>query len=266
MANACVFCGDASRGPTKEHVVSDWISELFGHYPGGMSQRLAEDGTVQSWATVPFQDTVRVVCKRCNEGWMSRLESRVKNVLGPMLVQGWITTLSPRTQAAIAFWAAKTALVLDHLQPRARVVPDTEYPALYAAKSALPSHLVWLGYRSRQVDSAGELLGSSLKQPITHITLAEGSDRAAFRERLKRWGPRVVACTASPSVGRVVFQVFGHTLPTKVEISARTEQAGVVERIWPGSAGSHHRAAALLDRVHRRHRGASPRFDKPPES
>jgi hypothetical protein len=234
MPNACVFCGDDSSGPSNEHVFGDWISNLFGHYPDGTSQLLAEDGTVRSWGTVPFQDRVRVVCRRCNTGWMSQLEGRVKAVLGPMLLRGWITSLSPRTQADIAFWAAKTALVLDHLQPRARVVPETEYAALHSAQSALPAHMVWLAHRSRQVDQMGDLLGSSLKQPITHIALSENQDAGPFRDRLEQWvaeGRGMYRITFT--VGRVVFQVFGHSLPTQVGISAQSEQASVVQRIWP---------------------------------
>jgi len=74
MANVCVFCGTTTAKITNEHVFADWISEPFRHEPVGTAEMVESDGSTRAFPAVPFQQKVRVVCKPCNEGWMSSLE------------------------------------------------------------------------------------------------------------------------------------------------------------------------------------------------
>ena len=101
--------------------------------------------------------------------------SRVAPILGPMIKHGWITPLSLPSQADIAFWAVKTALVIDQFYPAARLIPDSEYPALYAAQQPLPAHLVWIAHRR----DPRENLASSLKEPITEIQVPSDNPNLA---------------------------------------------------------------------------------------
>ncbi len=130
MANACVFCGDDSARLTDEHVFADWISEFFKKHLGvhfdGVSQLVDESGRVTQYPMVPFQQEVKIVCQGCNGGWMRRMEDSVQPILKPMML-GERTRVRAGPQKRLASWAAKTALVLDHLHPAARVVPDSHY-------------------------------------------------------------------------------------------------------------------------------------------
>lgn len=48
--------------------------------------------------------TVGEVCRKCNEGWLSRLEERVKAIACPAIV-GRRCVWSPKEQRTLALWA-----------------------------------------------------------------------------------------------------------------------------------------------------------------
>ena len=66
------------------------------------------------------------VCKSCNNTWMSVVENRVKEFLGPMIVRHEKTNLSLEQQQLLATWAVKTAYLVElafHLKyPRRRPI------------------------------------------------------------------------------------------------------------------------------------------------
>jgi hypothetical protein len=55
---------------------------------------------------------VRYLCKDCNTGWMSRLESDTKPFLEP-LIHDSASTLDFPQQCLLSFWIAKTAMVFE---------------------------------------------------------------------------------------------------------------------------------------------------------
>jgi hypothetical protein len=215
MANACVFCGTTTEKITNEHVFADWISELFGHEPEGAAELIESDGSTRAFPAVPFQQKVRVVCKPCNEGWMSGLEVAVKDFLAPMLLEGQQTTLSPDEQRALATWSVKTAMMMDHLHPKELVVPVVQFSEFYAAMAPLPGHLVWLGFRERLDDKTERpLLGSVLKQSVGEFLVTP--DAAKETEQWHKEGRNVYRVTFM--IGHVAFQVFGHNLLTHMRV------------------------------------------------
>jgi hypothetical protein len=228
MANPCIFCGDDRDRLSDEHVVADWISDLFSAYPTGIAQLVGSDGRIRQWDQVPFQQKVKVVCEKCNTGWMASLEREAKPILTPMLL-GQRQEVRPRTQKLLALWVVKTALVMEHLQPKARVIPDSEYRSLYLSRSPLPTHLVWLGHQTVPRDRTGDLLGAVRKQPITHMNADPASEG-----QILQWvseGRKMYRMTFR--VGNLVAQVFGHDFPISLNIEGPPQQAQLVRRIWP---------------------------------
>jgi len=61
--------------------------------------------------------TANVVCKPCNEGWMSDIESKYAQPAMEALIIGGKTdfTISKARAKAIALFAFKTAVVIDHM-------------------------------------------------------------------------------------------------------------------------------------------------------
>jgi hypothetical protein len=233
MANACVFCGDDSRRLTDQHIFGDWVGECFGREVEGLSQIVDGSGNVTQWPSAAFSDVVKVVCEGCNTGWMERqIEKPVQATLGPMMTKGWSTSLSVRTQKALADWAVLQALMLAHLHPRHPVIPTSEYARFYAAKSALPANLVWIGRRN----SAGIALASSLSEAIDNVQIPNSDPEAAaftassIHEAVAA-GEGMYRVTFA--VGFVVFQVFGHTFTGPMVVEGGSALAPAVHRIWP---------------------------------
>ncbi|OHV48512.1 MULTISPECIES: hypothetical protein [unclassified Frankia] len=225
-----MFCGATDKKITGEHVFADWIGNTYFPNDDGTVELVAADGQVRSFPARPFTHEVRIACGDCNSGWMSRLEEKAQPFLKEMLF-GRPVRLRPRDQKLLAFWAVKTALVLDHLHPRARVVPDAEYGELYAAREARePSrrHMVWIGGRSVPVQSQGQQLVIAWKEPIRNFQAdsAEVGDQILDLAEQGRTLYRVTF-----GLGALVVGVFSHDFPAVVEVSS--PEVKVMEQIWP---------------------------------
>jgi hypothetical protein len=68
---------------------------------------------------------VPYVCKGCNNGWMSRMESRTRPILTP-LIQGLPHSISTFDQQYLATWIAKTVMVAEYAHPDHVAVPDRD--------------------------------------------------------------------------------------------------------------------------------------------
>jgi hypothetical protein len=109
----CVFCG--SRADSREHAWPVWLLTLTGgQYNIEWSRR---DGAHVIPGPNPQLDP-RVVCeRRCNNGWMSRLETRAKPLLSS-LYGDLSVPLDAFAQETIALWTVKTTMVLEAFRPK----------------------------------------------------------------------------------------------------------------------------------------------------
>jgi hypothetical protein len=230
MANVCAFCGDDSRRLTDEHVFGNWVSKLFESQAraegfNGKAQIFDAAGNLKEFAAIPFQQVVKIPCEACNTGWMHDLEEAVIPFLTPMIL-GKRMRLRPARQKLLATWCVKTALVMDHLHPRSRIVPDRHYHELYRYGQPLAISFVTIGYR-REIDKDenGELLGTIIKQPLPNVTV----DTAITDEvqAMISEGRRIYAITFA--IGHFVAQVIGHDLLAQVQVSTGNAP---VQRIW----------------------------------
>ena len=122
----CIFCGDP--GLTREHVLPDWLRAIFPRLPTD-THRL---GTID-WLHLPNvgavplsarklrqgqagSKKVRVVCKRCNTGWLSTMEEATKLLLEPLVIGGRLLTIAEQRQ--LATWIAKTTMTAEFLVPK----------------------------------------------------------------------------------------------------------------------------------------------------
>jgi hypothetical protein len=119
---AKLFCGFCQK-PNKisnEHVFGQWLTALLtsGEATGFRHElrRPGHKSVVRE--SVSLDTQVRMPCRPCNEGWMNDLEKAMQRVLPPLIRNGDGVRLSIETQAAIAAWAVKTAMVVEFLRPR----------------------------------------------------------------------------------------------------------------------------------------------------
>jgi len=179
-ASVCPFCGAADA--TDEHVVPKWVSrELTKLAPLQMNTDFGPRRINRLEMTAP-------VCEKCNTRWLSVLEKDVQPVLAP-LIRGEERTLTVDEQRVLAAWAAKTAFMLD-LASGTPVIPTGFYYELRQLRTALPSHVVWLGaYNGSQKAIWAE------HRPL-HIGIASDEEPNGF--------------VTTFIVFRCLFQVVGH--------------------------------------------------------
>lgn len=109
----CAFCDHAGT-LTAEHIVSKWIVELF---PKAKREAWYIDGTTQKekrFTTDSLDWKARTVCKKCNETWMSDIESEhAKPALTPLITGQSNIPIGLSDAHSIALFAFKTAVILD---------------------------------------------------------------------------------------------------------------------------------------------------------
>src|SRR6476620_8475983 len=111
----CIFCG--GTGLSKEHVWSKWTHPYIGglpkrdHYRAVIRSSRGTPKTRRTQSTKDYTDSVskirlRVVCeRRCNNGWMGKLDAAAQPLLKP-LVTGHPVALGRDNQRIIATWIA----------------------------------------------------------------------------------------------------------------------------------------------------------------
>ena len=178
MERRCIFCGD--RADNVEHLWPEWVLSLVP--PKTIS------GFIGRHKNLKFKRefTVRCVCqKRCNNGWMSDLETASTPILGALIVDKSMF-LDPPQQWTIAAWAVKTAMVLDTaLRPIGgrsfTFYSEIECHHLRESWEIPVRTMIWLGRFLGNALGAwsSELLGTfpddATKYPMRASTLVMGS-------------------------------------------------------------------------------------------
>jgi hypothetical protein len=110
MQPNCIFC----NAPTdsEEHVFPKWLMKRYPQ-PGVLERQRSIDDTAMSIRSkTPFKLTVRCVCQKCNNGWMSVLQTAAKPVI-ERLLDNPACTLDLYDGKALTLWAVMSAMVLE---------------------------------------------------------------------------------------------------------------------------------------------------------
>ena len=110
----CIYCDDWAA--SQEDLLPMWIDNTF-QFPSDWSHGkavLTKAGKtyVPQDRIATKQTAVKCVCERCNNGWMSQLETDVKPILAPM-INGYRTRLTQSDQLVLARWASLKAQCFD---------------------------------------------------------------------------------------------------------------------------------------------------------
>jgi hypothetical protein len=167
-----------------------------------------------------YSVTVGVVCERCNNRWMSDLESRAKLYLEPML-QNHGRLLHEGGQRLLATWALKTSMMLEHMHGAGRrCIPSQEYEHLFSHSEPSERIRIWMAsYEGSYAVAVGS---------------AGGFDVQMAGEVLREWEPdRGLRDVWAVTIlfGPVVFQVSGTTIPWLLDgVELQTMK---MHGIWP---------------------------------
>ncbi|MCP4539890.1 MAG: hypothetical protein GY832_22350 [Chloroflexi bacterium] len=175
----CIFCQE--QASSKEDIWPQWLTKRF---PLSNASRMeAERGghKLGTWQiNTPQLLLSKCVCRNCNNGWMSQLEQEMKPIVDSILDER-LKVLDVSSQAVIAVWATKTAMVLETLYPKREFFySEIERQCMHAV-SAIPERTsIWIAQCVNQpnIYSAGKDLqtasgDSEAKAYVT--TMAFGS-------------------------------------------------------------------------------------------
>jgi hypothetical protein len=156
MARTCIFCGAAET--TKEHVWPNWAARRMSSVgPVDHWLHVVQDGegdTDRSWPQKQFTLTVGAVCGTCNNGWMSKLEGRLKPLFEAAF-DGKVTRLGASMQRDLAAWALKTAMMAVAAENVTQsLFPASAYADLLANVEPPADMRLWVAAYSGAVSTA----------------------------------------------------------------------------------------------------------------
>jgi len=128
---------------TLEDILPKWLAALIRQPNVRLNHFLhdetkAEDKVVRSHDLNTFKS--RQVCARCNNGWMSRLETQAKPVLLPLMhLEKSILMLTDDERRILSRWAVKTAFMISTSQTIKFTLPLDIFRALGKDEASGPN-------------------------------------------------------------------------------------------------------------------------------
>ena len=176
VIRSCAFCG-ATADISAEHVWPDWLRpyalHCVGRYRFGLVNETV-DGVNRDFHAASFTQTVRRVCRPCNNGWMSRIEGQAKQRMIPMLQRKTILLDGP-AQHDMATWLYKTALVVAlTINHEATTLPSLHYRRLHERGDLLPQ--ARSGSPNRTAERSRPAAGSSASHGGTSRSPSRSSE------------------------------------------------------------------------------------------
>jgi len=111
----CAFCNnDASSG---EHLWSDWIGRLFTSRGYNFRHLNTEGDIAERWQAPTISTKAKVVCRHCNNTWMSDIETDAKSTLSEMIHLAAPVSLLASGISALSAFAFKCAVIANHMSP-----------------------------------------------------------------------------------------------------------------------------------------------------
>jgi hypothetical protein len=160
------------------------------------------------------------VCRECNNGWMSDLETAVRSTMGG-LVNDISMTLDEEQQRLLALWAVKTAMVIEGVKQAKNNFYSPEQRSAFRTTLVPPEDTaVWLGRCAQS-------------------NLLHGEARKLHVSNQRATNPLEDGCATTFVTGRLVMQVLSVKRKSdaprgrlSLEIRAGPWESKLVQ-IWP---------------------------------
>jgi hypothetical protein len=174
----CIFCNN--KASTGEDAWPKWLMKRF---PASNTSYMdAERGgkKLRIWSMSKPKLVVNWLCAKCNNGWMSLIESKTKPVLVSIL-DDKLSAIDSSSQSTLACWAVKTSMVLECLYPnRTWFYTNDERQLMRTTQTLPPRTSVWIAkcVEPKNIYSAAKDLRTSLDDNGVHAyatTMAFGS-------------------------------------------------------------------------------------------
>jgi hypothetical protein len=220
----CIFCD--GYPVTKEHMWPDWLRNYIPrakskfYSRSGILFRSRTDAKIVLHHGDPHSGRIRCVCRTCNSGWMSVLQSRTKPILIPLL-RGDRYSLRKREQGILAAWVTMFAMVAEFRLRSGDLAAISKDERRRFMETQRPLHnwKIWIG-------AIGD---ENWKGRYTHTTLPVYSSG----EIVKRTN-NTVPIPNTQTTTFVVNKLYVHAISSSVvDLHKQQISTRLVQRIWP---------------------------------
>lgn len=194
----CIFCGDGNN-ISKEHYWPRWLREYvsidgkYTYHNGSIGQIPVPGIPEHGFELVnptrrtgdPYSQRLQVVCKSCNNNWMSQLQDAAKPLLIPHINGEWPDKNSA-DQQKLAAWAVMFTMVFEFKHRETIGVSQSQRREFMQSRLPPKNWFVWCGqYKgnlwsdSRCINHFG-LLGRKLSIDLTEKILSGKSEETLF--------------------------------------------------------------------------------------
>jgi hypothetical protein len=150
-AGKCIFCGAGNL--SKEHFWPEWASALLPNYRINQHveklltftevNRLKEHPKTRTKPGHAWTKKVRVVCERCNNGWMNAVETAARPYL-VLLISSTPHTMTPASALAVAQWITLKIMVGEHNQSGDAVTLPEDRAKFRSNLQVPPNFRIWI--------------------------------------------------------------------------------------------------------------------------
>jgi len=176
---------------------------------------------IHSWRLARSGVRVRFVCRGCNNGWMSELESRAKPVI-ELLLDDAPHVLAADHQRTLAVWAVKSAMVFEALRlNQPWFFTHAERTQLRDSSTLPPRTKVWI---AKCVNLPGPCCAAS--DLFSKAPASTNQDRTY-----------VTTMAFGPLAIQVLKFRLSYVVPDSVDITTDLRQGpwdSVAAQVWPG--------------------------------
>jgi len=146
-------------GLTREHVWPEWLKQyiprthkttfhqvkvVYSREPGKPVENERYSKGHLTRQGDPASQRLRVVCKKCNTGWMSRLQQKAKPIMLPLINDEW-RELDVDSQRILAAWITMFTMVIEFAHPMTAGVTAEHRRLFLNNQQPLPTWLIYFG-------------------------------------------------------------------------------------------------------------------------
>jgi len=187
----CAFCPHSAK-LSGEHIWSEWMRDLFPTKKIRFTSFDEKHEILRQWSSNEIDMTAKVVCQKCNNEWMSSLESsHAKPAMAHLIVGNKELTVSETQARGIATFAFKTAVVAEHMKRDRRRFYSREVRHEFAKTLNIPANTqMWMAgfllmgsghihscYHEGKIDSTNRIEMHVCTYTVGHLTFQVVSAR-----------------------------------------------------------------------------------------
>ncbi len=150
---------------------------------------------------------VKIVCAKCNNGWLSRIQQETKPILGP-LTQGQPAVLGREAQEKLATWITMATITAEYLNYNPRLVTTTQDQRQQFMETGKPliGSRIWLGYWEP----------NRLAQQWLHTSIAVYDEAELPNVTHYDGAPQTNTQVTTVRLGKLLFHVMSSTDPRNI--------------------------------------------------